>query len=105
MPFKIRQMDFGKLRTRVLEGIRDLVTEYDGDSDGKDDPLVIARRLVGVVIGLPGWTQRTASISSDAQRLRSIVSSASDPHRFLFDDLPGFAAGDTKNCRNEIFRQ
>ena len=93
---QIRQMDFGKLRSRVLEGIRDLVTEYDGDSNGKDDPLIIARRLVGVVIGLPGWTQRTASISSDAQRLRSIVSSASDPHRFLFDDLPGFAAGDTK---------
>ena len=49
-----------------------------------------------MVIGLPAWTQRTASISPDAQKLRSIVSSASDPHRFLFDDLPGFASGDTK---------
>ena len=93
---QIRQMDFGKLRSRVLEGIRDLVTEYDGDSEGKDDPLVIARRLVAVVIGLPAWSQRTASISPDAHKLRSIVSSASDPHRFLFDDLPGFATGDTK---------
>lgn len=93
---QIRQMDFGKLRSRVLEGIRDLVAEYDGDSEGTDDPLVIARRLVAIVIGLPAWTQRTTSISPDAHKLRSIVSSASDPHRFLFDDLPGFAAGDTK---------
>ena len=93
---QIRQMDFGKLRSRVLEGIRDLVEEYDGDSEGTDDPLVIARRLVAIVIGLPAWTRRTTLISPDASKLRSIVSSASDPHRFLFDDLPGFAAGDTK---------
>ena len=92
----IRQMDFGKLRSRVLEGIRDLVGEYDGESAVIDDPLVIARRLVAVVIGLPAWTLRTSSISAGAQKLRSIVSSASDPHRFLFDDLPGFATGDSK---------
>ena len=93
---QIRQMDFGKLRTQVLRGIRDLVAEYDGTSTDKDDPLVIARRLVAIVIGLPAWTQRTSSISPDALRLRNIVTSASDPHRFLFDDLPGFAAGDIK---------
>ena len=94
---QIRQMDFGKLRSRVLHGIRDLVAEHDGDVTSKSDPLVIARRLVAIVIGLPGWAQRTASISNDAQRLRSIVTSASDPHRFLFDDLPGFASDDAKN--------
>ena len=93
---QIRQMDFGKLRSRVLQGIRDLVIKYGGEYEGKDDPLVIARSLVAIVTGLPPWTQRTASISPDAQRLRSIVTSASDPHRFLFDDLPGFASGDRK---------
>lgn len=93
---QVRQMDFGKLRSRVLEGIRDLVEEYDGNDQITDDPLVVARRLVAIVIGLPAWTQRTSLISVDAQKLRNIVSSASDPHRFLFDDLPGFANGDSK---------
>lgn len=93
---QIRQIDFGILRSRVLEGIQDLVTEYDGDTTSISDPLVIARRLVAIVIGLPAWTQRTTTIGQDAQRLRNVVTTASDPHRFLFDDLPGFAADDTK---------
>jgi hypothetical protein len=92
---RIRKMNFGKLRTKVLEGIGDLVAEFD-DADAKlNDPLIVARRLVAIVMSLPPWTQRTNTISVDAKRLRSIIQAASDPHRFLFDDLPAFAA-DTK---------
>ena len=92
---QVRQMDFGKLRSRVLQGIHDLVVEYDGDTASTSDPMVIARRLVAIVVGLPGWTLRTTSLTKDAQQLRNVVTSASDPHRFLFDDLPGFASDDT----------
>jgi len=90
---QIRKMDFGKLRTRVLNGIADLVTEFDDDSDKARDPLVVSRRLVAIVTELPAWTLRTNTLSQDARRLREIIRSAADPHRFLFDDLPGFAAG------------
>ena len=86
---QIRRMDFSNLRSRVLQGIRDIVVEYDGE-DTRNDPLDIARRLVAIVMGLPAWTRRTTTISKDAQRLRDVIATASDPHRFLFDDLPGF---------------
>lgn len=99
---QIRKMDFGKLRTRVLEGIGDLVTKYDDGNSGTRDPLIVARRLVSVVVGLPSWTKRTMTLSEDSSRLRSIVANASDPHRFLFDDLPGFAAGSDKLSANDI---
>ncbi len=89
---RLRKMDFGKLRSNVLEGIADIVAAYDDAEIDPKDPLVVARRLVGLVTALPAWTLRTNTLSLDAQRLRSIVKSASDPHRFLFDDLPGFAA-------------
>ena len=93
---RIRKMNFGKLRSKVLEGIGDLVAEFD-DADAKlNDPLIVARRLVAIVMSLPSWTQRTNTISGDAKRLRGIIQAASDPHRFLFDDLPAFAA-DTKD--------
>lgn len=93
---QLRQMDFGKLRAQVLRGIRDLVAEYDDASEVSDDPLIVARRLVAIVIQLPSWTRRTTTLSKDAQRLRSLVTAASDPHRFLFDDLPGFASSENK---------
>lgn len=91
---QLRLMDFGKLRAQVLRGIQDIVTAYDEAAGADNDPLVVARRLVAIVINLPMWTRRTASISEDAQRLRALVMAASDPHRFLFDDLPGFASND-----------
>ena len=51
-------------------------------------PLESARGLVNLVATLPGWTKRTNTVSSDAQKLRMAMLKANDPHKVLFSDLP-----------------
>ena len=53
-----------------------------------DDPLEVARSLVGLVVSLPNWTKRTTTISADAQSIRAMLLKASDPIKVLFSDLP-----------------
>ena len=52
------------------------------------DPLDSARGLVALVMGLPGWTKRSTTLSSQAQKVRDLLLKASDPHKVLFIDLP-----------------
>lgn len=51
-------------------------------------PLDAARALVGLVLGLPGWTKRTARVGQLAQDVRAMLIKANDPHRVLFTALP-----------------
>lgn len=51
-------------------------------------PLDIARGLVSIVVSLPEWTKRTSTVSERAQRVRTMLLKASDPHKVLFADLP-----------------
>lgn len=53
-----------------------------------DKPLDAARGLVGLVVGLPGWSQRTTTVSPLAQDVRAMLLRANDPHKVLFSDLP-----------------
>lgn len=52
------------------------------------DALDSARALVTLVYQLPHWARRTALVSQDAQSVRRLLLSASDPHKVLFADLP-----------------
>lgn len=51
-------------------------------------PLDAARGLVGLVLALPGWTKRTASVGVVTQDVRAMLLKANDPHKVLFADLP-----------------
>lgn len=51
-------------------------------------PLDAARALVGLVLGLPNWTKRTALVGQLAQEVRGMLLKANDPHRVLFTALP-----------------
>ena len=70
-----------------LKAIADCVPG-NGTARRVDDPLEVARSLVGLVVSLPNWTKRTTSISSDAQAIRAMLLKASDPIKVLFSDLP-----------------
>jgi len=52
------------------------------------DPLDSARALVAWTLSLPAWTQRTTRVSSQAQKMRTLLLHASDPIKTLFVDLP-----------------
>ena len=51
-------------------------------------PLDAARGLVGLVLGLPGWTKRTGTVAQLTQDVRAMLLKASDPHKVLFTALP-----------------
>lgn len=91
---QIRQMEFTDMRVQVLKGINDIVFEHEGVQPANPnlDPLMVARHLVALVMSLPHWTLRTAWISPNAQHLRSMIRTAYDPNRLLFDDLPRFVS-------------
>lgn len=89
---QIRQMEFTDMRVQVLTGINDIVFEHEDVQPTSLDPLMVARRLVALVMSLPPWTLRTARVSPNAQHLRSMIRTAYDPNRLLFDDLPRFVS-------------
>ena len=89
---QIRQMEFTDMRVKVLTGINDMVPTPDDVQSTCLDPLNVARRLVALVMSLPPWTLRTDRVSPNARRLRSLIRTAYDPNRLLFDDLPRFVS-------------
>lgn len=91
---EIRQVDFDKTRKDVLIGLADVVSNIGHKSTVPHDPLSVAQQLVATVMALPSWTRRTQTLSADATKLRSIIMSANDPHRFLFDDLTELGASE-----------
>lgn len=91
---EFRQIDFDKTRKDVLSGLAKVVSK-DSDRNAKShDPLTVAQQLVATVMALPSWTHRTQTLTEDAANLRSIILSANDPHRFLFDDLTQLGASE-----------
>ncbi len=89
---QIRQMEFTDMRVQVLTGINDIVFEHEDAQPASLDPLMVARHLVALVMSLPPWTLRTVRVSPNAQYLRSMIRTAYDPNRLLFDDLPRFVS-------------
>jgi uncharacterized protein YejL (UPF0352 family) len=95
---RLRRSDIGEFHRRVLHGIADLVSELGGvDTNGSyPDPLSIARGLVSIVTELKPWTLRTTQIPKTAIQVRDLAKLASDPNKFLLDDIPAvFGAGKT----------
>lgn len=74
-------------QTAYLKAIADCVPGH-ATARRIDDPLEVARSLVGLVVSLPNWTKRTNTISPDAQAIRAMLLKASDPIKVLFSDLP-----------------
>jgi hypothetical protein len=61
--------------------------------------------LVGLVVGLPGWTKRTTTVSVKAQQVRAMLLKASDPLRVLFSDLPTLLEADDPVTLNSRLQQ
>lgn len=76
---------------KVLAGLEDVLSEYDGTAITQGDSLETSRRLVAAILRLPRWTLHTDTVGQDARKLRRLVLGASDPNRLLFDDLPSWA--------------
>lgn len=93
---RLRWTEIGDFHRRVLGDVADLVAEFGGMAPGCGEPQTIdvARGLVGIVMRLPAWVLRTVRLSPSAAKVRNLAKLASDPNKFLLDDLPAvFAEG------------
>ncbi|RWD39941.1 MAG: ATP-binding protein, partial [Mesorhizobium sp.] len=93
---RLRWTEASDFHVQVLGAVADLVSEFGGIPTGQTHPetIEIARGLVGLVLGLPAWVQKTSKLSGTAAKVRNLAKMASDPNKFLFDDLPAvFAEG------------
>lgn len=102
---QFRWLDLGAVSQRLLLAMADIVRTYAPSAAcALDEPLEIARGLVACFNALEPWTKRTMHLSLAAQRIRNIFKHASDPNRFLFDDL-GLLLGDNGQIKtNEDIR-
>ncbi|MBN9366250.1 ATP-binding protein [Acidovorax sp. YS12] len=88
-PSRIRfqHVEASKDKAKLVDALAKTVSGRSKSEVGAA-PLDVARGLVGLVVGLPGWTKRTTTVSSQAQQVRAMLLKASDPLRVLFSDLP-----------------
>lgn len=85
---QVRWMDLSGGSRQLLSGLALLVRGLDCGGGFAAEPLDIARGLVAIYEDLKPWTKRTARLSSNALLVRDLFKHASDPNRFLLDDIP-----------------
>ncbi|MEO5333180.1 MAG: hypothetical protein H7839_14265 [Magnetococcus sp. YQC-5] len=87
---RLRWIDLYDFHREILSGVAEVLAEQCGDTDNTVSfhPLDIARKLVGVVLGLKPWVLKTTTLSATATRVRDFAKLANDPNKFLLDDLP-----------------
>jgi hypothetical protein len=87
---RLRWTEASAFHVQVLAGVADLVAEFGAIPAGLTHPetIDVARGLVGLVLSLPAWVIRTGRISPVGTKVRNLAKLASDPNKFLLDDLP-----------------
>ncbi len=86
---QLRWMDLSELSQRLLTKMAKIVRSLDNENAPVDlKPIDVARGLVRIFEKLPKWTKRTMHLSKNAIRVRDQIKRASDPNRFIFNDIP-----------------
>lgn len=83
----LRYVSASSDQTAYLQAVASSIPSSD-QTPIRKEPLEVARALVSLVVGLPNWTRRTTTVSSEAQAIRAMLLKANDPHKVLFADLP-----------------
>ena len=93
---RLRWTEASDFHVRVLSGVADLVAEFGAIPAGQTHPeaIEVARGLVGLVLDLPAWALRSGRLSPVATKVRNLAKLASDPNKFLLDDLPSVFGAD-----------
>ena len=89
---QIRWMDLSGISRQLLSDLAEIVRDMDMDNTLSDlEPIDVARGLVALYDRLPLWVSRTQRLSGVAKRVRQLFRQASDPNKFIFDDIPQLA--------------
>lgn len=85
--FHLKKVIVDDNKSNILSKINNILVELRIPSTGQE-PLEIARSLVGMVYALPEWSKRTSTLSENSKKIRDLLLRAADPHKLLFVDLP-----------------
>ncbi|MGO3933686.1 ATP-binding protein [Rhodopseudomonas pseudopalustris] len=98
---QLRWMTLSDVSRKLLSGMADVVRVLDRDNTLVHlEPIDVARGLVTIHENLPTWSKRTTRLSANAARIRNLFKRAIDPNRFIFDDIPEIAGGESKASRD-----
>jgi len=85
---QVRWMEFTDVSREILSSLAEVVRRLD-----KENQLVhltsvdVARGLISIYFDLKHWVKRTSRLSTIAIKVRDLFKQASDPNKFLFDDI------------------
>jgi hypothetical protein len=103
---QLRWMNLTDVSRRLLSGMAEIVRKLDSNNTLVHlEPIDVGRGLVAIHDQLPTWTKRTARLSANAIKIRTLFKRAIDPNRFIFDDIPAIAGGDVKLSRESDLRR
>jgi len=86
---QLRWMDLSRESRKILSGLAEVVRELDANNKlVLLQPIDVARGLIGIHENLKPWTKRTNRLSANALKVRAVFKKATDPNKFLFDDIP-----------------
>ena len=86
---RLRWVDLSTISRRLLSKLAEIIQSVEDEIPLADlEPIDVARGLVRIYENLPTWTKRTMHLSKNTIRVRELLKRASDPNKFLFDDIP-----------------
>ncbi|MCY4654704.1 MAG: ATP-binding protein [Dehalococcoidia bacterium] len=89
---QVRWIDLSGISRQLLSDLAEIVRDMDEDNTLSDlEPIDVARGLVALYDRLPAWVVRTQRLSGIGKRVRQLFRQASDPNKFIFDDIPQLA--------------
>jgi len=86
---QLRYINLSDVSKKFLSGMAEIVRKLDPGNTLKNlEPIDVARGLVAIFDSIHPWALRTMHLSKEAVRIRNLFKKASDPNKFLFDDIP-----------------
>lgn len=82
----LRYTESANVQPYLLKRLAEI--ETGTSSDQQVNVLSVARSLVTFAHALPYWTKSTLNLTQNAISFRNEALRASDPHKFIFEDLP-----------------
>ena len=84
----VRYLDMDRRTKNILTDLASIPARFENTNIESIEALDVARKLIAIYDAIPNWAKRSAKVSDNAKKIRSLFSRASDPAQFTLVDLP-----------------
>ncbi len=84
----VRYLDMDGRTKNILTDLASIPARFENTNIESIEALDVARKLIAIYDAIPNWSKRSAKVSDNAKKIRSLFSRASDPAQFTLVDLP-----------------